>query len=251
MVSRYCPADGTLRPSRRSASLWDRRLFGNPEEIARDLSASLAQLKLDQVDLYYLHRDDPSVPVEEIIDYLNDEIDRGRIRYLGCSNWTADRLAEANTYASRSGQAGFVANQPRWSLGSRHMRPPADPTLQKLTDSAYRYHKEQQLTLLPYSSQAGGFFSKFSAQGDDEALAELPLYSRENLAMAAKLKDLSERCHIDTAHLVLAFFFKRPFPVIPLVGCRNASQMLDSVKSLELDIPDTVMRELHALDPWN
>src|ERR1043166_5285513 len=59
-----------------------------PEVIATDIQESLQRLGMDQIDLYYLHRDDPRVPVAEIIDMLNAEITRGRIRHLGASNWT-------------------------------------------------------------------------------------------------------------------------------------------------------------------
>ena len=222
-----------------------------PEEVSKDLAGSLAQLRIDHIDLYYLHRDDPSVSVAVIIDYLNEEIAAGKIRYIGCSNWSAARLAEANAYAQKNGKQGFVASQPRWSLGSRHMKTPADPTLLRLRSEGYEYHKSHQITLIPYSSQAGGFFSKFAITGDSESLEKLPLYSKENLAIAEKLKALSDRCGIDIAHLVLAFLFERPFPVIPLVGCRIASQMEDSVKSLDIEIPTDVMAELKALDPWD
>src|SRR5690606_27483631 len=86
-------------------------------EIRADLEGSLRSLGLDVIDLYWLHRDDPSRPVEYFIDLLDGFQREGLIRAFGASNWSADRLRAAHAYASRSGRHGFVANQPMWCLG--------------------------------------------------------------------------------------------------------------------------------------
>src|SRR5439155_5807796 len=79
--------------------------------IAADLDDSLERLGLDCIPLYYLHRDDGLTPVGEIVETLNEEIGRGRVRYLGASNWSVARIAAANAYAAAHGLRGFVASQ--------------------------------------------------------------------------------------------------------------------------------------------
>ncbi len=232
------------------------RIQGNPtfrttpKDISKDLTGSLETLRIEQIDLYYLHRDDPSVPVGEIIDYLNTEIESGKIRYLGCSNWTSERIRAANEYAETHNKHGFVASQPRWSLGSRHAEKPSDPTLLSLDQSDYDFHKQSGMAVIPYSSQAGGFFSKFANDGISETLKKSSLFNSKNLAIAESLKALSNDLDVDIAHLVLAFMTSRPFPVIPIVGCRTSDQIKDSVNGLDLSLDEDQQRTIHSLDPY-
>ena len=85
-----------------------------PAHLRADLAASLDALQCNHVDLYWLHRDDSSRPVEPLIDALIEEQQAGRIRYFGCSNWSPTRIAEGLAYALRIGHAGFLACQPLW-----------------------------------------------------------------------------------------------------------------------------------------
>ena len=88
----------------------------HPDLIAADLEQSLRHLGTDFIDLYFLHRDDPSVPVAEILGCLNELRRAGKIRYFGCSNWTLARIKQAELWAAGQGSAGFVCNQLLWSL---------------------------------------------------------------------------------------------------------------------------------------
>src|SRR5436305_761026 len=97
---------------------WRVRL--SPTELQQDLEGSLETLGTDYIDLWFLHRDDESIPVEEIIDSCDTFVRDGRVKALGAANWTARRIRKANDYASRAGKAGFVATQLFWKLGSRH-----------------------------------------------------------------------------------------------------------------------------------
>ncbi|QNK59512.1 aldo/keto reductase [Paenibacillus sp. PAMC21692] len=87
-------------------------------DILADLHNSLKNLQTDCLDLYWLHRDDPARPVEEVIDLLNEQVQVGKIRYFGCSNWTLPRIQAAQTYAEQHNKQGFCANQPLWSLAN-------------------------------------------------------------------------------------------------------------------------------------
>lgn len=102
----HCAFDGYPRPD----------AFLAPEVVERDLSESLERLQMDSVDLYYLHRDDPRVPVDEIVDACNRLADSGRVRHLGASNWSAERLLAANRSARSKGLRPFVILQNHWSL---------------------------------------------------------------------------------------------------------------------------------------
>ena len=89
-----------------------------PECIVEDLDESLQALQTEYVDLYFLHRDDVTVPVAELLGTLEEQRRRGKIRWYGCSNWTLSRLTEADEYAKAQGIPGFVCNQLMWSLAA-------------------------------------------------------------------------------------------------------------------------------------
>ncbi len=89
----------------------------SPDDIARDVDASLLNLQVERIDLYYLHRDDSLRPVGEIMEALHTQVAAGKLRYFACSNWCADRIREAQAYAELHDFQGFVADQMLWNLG--------------------------------------------------------------------------------------------------------------------------------------
>ena len=84
----------------------------NEIDIEYDIDTSLKTIGIDYIDIVWLHRDDLSVSVEPIIDIMNKMVKKGKIRYFGASNWTYQRIDEANKYADKTNQSGFIASQP-------------------------------------------------------------------------------------------------------------------------------------------
>ena len=129
--------------------------------IQSDLAASLEALGVENVDVYYLHRDDESRPVGEILETLNGFVEEGRVKLLGASNWKTARLREANAYAAAHGLKGFAANQPKWSLARCLLE--TDDTLVQMDGEMARWHRETGAVCTPYTSQAKGYFMKLQA----------------------------------------------------------------------------------------
>ena len=94
-----------------------------PFDLSADLHDSLARLRTDYIDLYLLHRDDPSVPVGPIVEALNEHWQAGRIRAFGGSNWTHQRIQEANEYASQRGLRPFTVSSPNYGLADQVLDP--------------------------------------------------------------------------------------------------------------------------------
>jgi aryl-alcohol dehydrogenase-like predicted oxidoreductase len=132
----------------------------SPEVIRKDLSESLDRLRMDHVDLYFLHRDDKRMPVGEIIDMLAEHASAGRIRHIGASNWSTARIAEANAYAKSHKRPAFVASQVQWSLAepTKHYGT-TDESPRSLSEADVRWHTESNLAVLAYTPTAGGFFA--------------------------------------------------------------------------------------------
>ncbi len=209
-------------------------------ELELDLAGSLAKLQTDCIDLYWLHRDDPNRTVAELLETLHTFQQAGKIRHYACSNWHPDRISQAIAYAREKGYTGFVANQMRWSIGSPNMRPSSDPTVFAMDEPTYDLHVQTGLAAVPYSSQAGGFFTKFS----DDPNIQSGYATRANRALHHSLQALSQKLNLTIGQLVLAYLWSHPFPVIPIIGCRNVEQLEDSLKALGHRLPDDVVKQL-------
>lgn len=97
----------------------DERGDGSPDRIAKALDGSLERLRTDRVDLYYLHKADPATPIAETLRALDELVQAGKVRALGCSNFTAEQLAEADRVARELGTARFEVVQNQYSLLER------------------------------------------------------------------------------------------------------------------------------------
>lgn len=215
-------------------------------EIREDLDGSLRSLRIDTVDLYWMHRDDPSRPVEHFIDLLNGFVRDGKIRAFGASNWTIARLRAAQDYAARSGQIGFAASQPLWCLGCQQAKPSPIPGLAIFDGPAGRFHRETGLAVIPFTSQAHGFFSKL-ARPPAERPADLEqhlFHTPPNLAAGQIVVALATAKGVAPSAIVLAYLWSHAFPVVPIVGCHTIAQLEDSFAALPVRLAAAELQSL-------
>ena len=214
----------------------DRRRV-TPEDITCDLRDSLVRLRTDYIDLYILHRDDPSVPVDEIVDVLNQHQRSGRIRAFGGSNWSPARLDAANEYADRHGLAGFTASSPQLSLAvpNGEMWPGC---LDARSPQALAWYRERQMPLFAWSSQARGFFSgAYTPENVGESALMTHLFaSPGNWARFRRAEELGRQRGYSTIEVALAWVLHQPFPVFPLIGPASVSELHSSLRALELEL---------------
>lgn len=208
----------------------------NETEMRRDLEESLRALKTDHIDLYFFHRDDLSQSVAESLEIMEQFVQEGKIRWYGCSNWTAVRIREALDYSEAHGLQGFAANQMLFNLGAAHMKPFPDDTMCTMDDETAQLHRERSILCMPYFSVCSGFFHKLRA-GGEEAVRESPYYSQENLALARQMFHLAEEYHTSVTNVLLRFFFAQDFDSCPLYGPSRPEQLEDLQGLFELTIP--------------
>ena len=217
--------------------------------LAGDIDASLRRLAVDEIDLYYLHRDDPSTPVESIIDALNEHVRAGKVRHLGCSNWRTARVRAANAYAETSGQSGFIANQPMWNAAVIAPAQAPDQTLVVMDRAMRDWHTETGLACVPFSAQAGGLFSKLDTWTGALRLrvsgwpAGYP--AAPNRARAKALSAIAMRRGAAIEAVVLAYLTSQPFVTVPIVGCRTVDQLESTLAGIDLRLDAD---ELAAID---
>lgn len=224
-----------------------------PTDIAADLHESLERLGTSYVDLYWLHRDDPRIPVGEIVDALNEHLDAGLVRSIGCSNWTTDRLAAAKRWANVNGKVGFCASQIGYSLARANPGSAGYAGMLYMDETTHAFHRQTSIPVVAYSSQAGGFFSgKYAADDDPDEVANQGVvrtyYSEDNFRRLARAQTLAAQ-HGRTANEVnLAYLMSQPFPVVPIVGSRNLAQVAASYAACGWRLTPSECRWLEAGD---
>jgi aryl-alcohol dehydrogenase-like predicted oxidoreductase len=211
----------------------------SPGEISQDLSESLERLDTGYVDLYWLHRDDPAVPVGEILGVLNEHLAAGRVRALGASNWGIRRIAEAAEYAAAHGMQSFCASQIGYSLAQSQIPSPTPEFNWYMDGQTWEWHSQTGLPVVAYSSQALGFFSgKYAADsnlkpGKDQTVKKF-YFSPGNFERQKRAAVLAEKYGRSVNQIALAYLLSQPFPVYPVVGSQNVAQLLDSVAAAGL-----------------
>lgn len=206
-----------------------------PDYIRSAIDRSLERLKMDCVDLYLLHRDDPTVPVKELVDVLAEAARAQKIRSYGCSNWTVARIDEANRYALKSGAPTFAASSPHLALAVP--REPWWAGCNHATLDDIAYYTKTNMPVLAWSAQCRGFFSKEPIT-DMAYMAEVirVYYTKENLERRERLMKLAEERHVDMAALAVSYVTSLPFATIALVGPQSIGDLARALTTVDLEL---------------
>lgn len=217
-------------------------------DILRDLEESREYLGLGKLPIYFLHRDDPSVPIGEILDTLNDAAAQGKIGVFGASNWSLARIREAADYAHRTGQRAFALIEPMFSYATVNAANLSDQTLVPYDREQAAYAREQGLGVMAYTSQARGFYTKLAALGVDglpEGLSK-DYVNPVNLARMDRLRRVAAELGAPVGQVALAWMMAQPVCTVPIVGPRSLGQLTDSLGAAELTLTGEMMNELSA-----
>lgn len=218
-------------------------------DVARDLDESLKNLRTDYIDLYWLHRDDPSIPVGEMLQYLQEFAAAGKIRAFGCSNWSPDRIAEAIKYADQHHVQGFCANQLMWSLARPN--PEAVGDLVAMDEANLTLHRSSGLPAFAYMSLANGFFTKLAASSESALDGRLKkLYLNDtNLNRFNRARKLALELGVSVTALSVCYLMSQPdFATFPIAGCRTVSQLDEILAVANCRLDGGALAELAGQD---
>lgn len=210
--------------------------FCTPKDLSQQLAISLDRLGTDHLDIYMMHRDNPDVPVGEFVDVLNQHQAAGQFRIFGLSNWSLERLQAADAYAKQHGRNSFSAISNNFSL-ARMIEPPW-AGCRSASEPAWRaWLTERQLPLLPWSSQARGFFlDRVSPTfGGDPDMARC-WYSDDNFERLRRARELAIAYGVPTIAIALAYVLHQPFPTFALIGPRQLSETRTSFEALNVSL---------------
>lgn len=201
-----------------------------PDQIRIDLLESLDALQTDYIDLYMLHRDNPALPVSEIMDCLNEFVEGGHVRYLACSNWSSARTAEANDYAKRTGKSIFVVNELMWSMARINKDAiPSDYVV--IDDAMMRLGRETGLNFMCFTALAKGYFARRLA---GKPLSD-ELHRTYDNAYNDQLFDLMRSLENSEAvtRRCLRYFDELDVTAIPIVSCSSIDQLAQCIRAFE------------------
>jgi aryl-alcohol dehydrogenase-like predicted oxidoreductase len=213
-------------------------LNGRPEYLRSALEASLRRLRTDHVDLYFLHRVDPQVPVEESWGALAELVAEGKARGIGLSEMSLDELRRARRIHP------VTAVQSEFSLFTRDFQGDVVPFCQE-HGIAFLCHSPLGSGLL------SGRYSSPSDLGEDDFRADMPRFTTESLAANARLVDavrsIGERHGATSAQVALAWLLAQGEHVVPIPGTKTARYLEQNVAAAALDLSAAELGELDVL----
>ncbi|MBQ6595763.1 MAG: aldo/keto reductase [Clostridia bacterium] len=241
---------------------WRRRV--TDFDILHDAHDSLAKMKTDHLDIYMLHRDDPSVPVAPLVDTLNRLHDEGKIRAFGVSNWTIERFEEACEYAVRHRLQPFTVTSPNYSL-ARQVRDPWGGGCVSLSGPEHAkdrsWYESHGIAVFAYSVMARGFFSGRLDPDQPRRAPELldeagvkGYCSPDNFERLRRCGRLAEVKGLTVPRIAMAWLFSQPMQnVFALTSPTRRANMHESVLALETRLTDEECRWLDLesdVRPW-
>ncbi|MCC5831225.1 MAG: aldo/keto reductase [Phycisphaeraceae bacterium] len=208
----------------------------DPDSLTSQLMTSLERLGLEHLDIYMMHRDNEAIPVGEFMDVLNAHHAAGRIRAFGGSNWSVKRIEEANQYAASKGLRPMTAASNNFSL-ARMVQPVWAGCVAASDDDQRQWFEKNKLPLMPWSSQARGFFTDRAGpdKREDASLVRC-WYSDDNFKRRQRAVELAAKKGCDAIHIALAYVLSQPFPTFPLIGPRTIEETRSSFRGLTVEL---------------
>src|SRR4051812_25174437 len=222
---------GRMRPGPNGAGLSRKAIMG-------EIDASLARLGTDYVDLYQIHRWDPTTPIEETMEALHDVVKAGKARYLGASSMYAWQFAKAQHVAERHGWTRFVSMQNHYNLLYREEEREMLPLCQ-----------DQGVGVIPWSPLARGRLTRdwdaTTARAETDGFGA-SLYRDEDKAIVDKVAEVAAKRDVPRAQVALAWLLAQPAVTSPIVGVTKPAHLADAVAAVDLELSAEEVDELGA-----
>jgi len=214
---------------------------GSPDYVRSACDASLQRLGVDHIDLYYQHRVDTSVPIEDTVGAMKELVEAGKVRHLGLSEAAADTIRRAHAVHP------ITALQSEWSLFTRDLEDDVVPTVRELG-----------IGLVPYSPLGRGILTGAVSRDtleatDSRATGRFPRFEGEaldaNLALVAKVRELAEAKGCTPGQLALAWVLAQGDDVVPIPGTKRIPYLEENVGAAAVELGDDDLEALEDAVP--
>jgi aryl-alcohol dehydrogenase-like predicted oxidoreductase len=217
--------------------------------LVREVENSLRRLQTDYIDLYQIHRPDPTADIDETLGALTDLIRAGKILYAGSSTYPGAEIVEAQWTAERRGRERFVCEQPPYSILVRGIETEILPTCQKYG-----------MGVIPWSPLGGGWLSgKYRKNTDIEVshrASRLPQRydlslpgNQAKLDAADALANLADKAGLTLVNLAIAFVLNHPAVTAPIIGPRTMEQLETQLDAADIVLSTEVLDEIDKIVP--
>jgi aryl-alcohol dehydrogenase-like predicted oxidoreductase len=218
----------------------ERALRGDPAYVHEACEASLRRLGVDHVDLYYLHRVDPTVPIEETVGAMAELVAAGKVRHLGLSEAAAETLRRAVTVHP------ITALQSEWSLWSRDFE-----------DEVLPVARELGIGIVPYSPLGRGFLTGQITSPDDLAPDDFRRSNprlmgenfQRNLDVVARVRELADQKGCSAAQLALAWVLAQGDDVVPIPGTKSSVRLEENAGALDVTLTADDLARIEEVAP--
>jgi len=213
------------------------------KHVHESIDRSLSRLEMDYVDLYFAHRPDPEVPLEEIVRAFSDLVDQGKVLYWGTSEWPAEMVSSAMELARNAGWHPPVVEQPEYSLVHRRIERELFP----LTHGV-------GLGLVVWSPLGQGLLTGKYDDGipSGTRFDRLPqftgrLWTEENRRRVTAMAELADEAGLTRAQLALTWVLSHPEVSSAIVGATSLEQLQENLGAASAAVPQDILQRLDAL----
>ncbi len=215
------------------------------EYILRSAEGSLRRLRTDYIDLYQSHKDDPETPLEETLGAYDQLIREGKVRAIGASNYSTERLRQALEASEKNGLPRYESLQPEYSLAERAG---FESGLEQLC-------REKNLGVITYLSLASGFLTgKYRSEADLEKSARGQMvrkYMNERgKRILAALEEVARDLNSTPAQVAIAWLIARPSVTAPIASARTIEQLNDLVAATKLKLDSSAIDRLNKASDY-
>jgi aryl-alcohol dehydrogenase-like predicted oxidoreductase len=211
------------------------------------LDASLRRLATDYIDLYQCHRPDPDTPVEETMSTLHSFVQSGKVRYIGCSNWTGSQIVEAQWAARQLGATPFISLQPRYSLNARRIEEDILPACER-----------HGIGTMIYSPLGGGVLTGKYKRGEtppeDSRVARGGVWARmlddESIDLADEIGKVAAEVGSTHTAVALAWVLARRGVTSVIIGPRTFEQYEENMEGFDLVLEPELVKRLSDASRW-
>lgn len=213
---------------------------GRPEYVKQACEASLRRLNVDYIDLYYQHRVDPDIPIEETIGAMAELVQEGKVRFLGMSEAAPQTIRQANAVHP------ITALQTEYSLWSRDVEDEILPTVRELG-----------IGFVPYSPLGRGFLTgqiqRFEDLAEDDYRRFSPRFQGENfqknLQLVERIREMAEEKGCKPSQLALAWLLSAGEDIVPIPGTKRRVYLEENIGALEIQLTADDLARINEVAP--
>ncbi|MCR5742298.1 MAG: aldo/keto reductase [Lachnospiraceae bacterium] len=225
------------------------------KDILEDYAVSTDLLGTDYIDIYMLHRDDPEVPVAVSVEVFNELHEQGRIGAFGASNWTHERICEANDYAISHGLIPFTVSSPNFSLAHQKEDPFGGGcvTITGPENAAARaWYEQSQMPVIAYSSLGRGLLTGRLGSGDmaiaDSVLDEYAVRGfvcEENFLRLKRCEELAAKHGCSVPQIAMAWLYRQKVNTFAVATMSSPKRIRENIEALSVKLSDEEERYLN------